>query len=216
MLILCIGDLHIPHRVPDLPNQFKELLQPGKIHSILCTGNLCSKVGQQLAQRQRRARQGAEGSRTCASTAPSLADRPGVSAQHQQRRHASAGGLRRVCSSGASGTELQMQHTHAHRQAGGLFSRVLHSGRPPPSAIRLHSTAQPACAFRQPARLGRRAQWGAAVLAGQLSQPLPAEPGLCAGSLDSLFYDLRSAAPLARQCTIGLPARRSCSLASSR
>ena len=45
MLILCIGDLHIPHRACDLPHQFKELLKPGKIHSILCTGNLCCKVG---------------------------------------------------------------------------------------------------------------------------------------------------------------------------
>ena len=45
MLILCIGDLHIPHRANDLPSQFKELLKPGKIHSILSTGNLCCKVG---------------------------------------------------------------------------------------------------------------------------------------------------------------------------
>lgn len=44
MLILCIGDLHIPHRACDLPPQFKELLKPGKIHSILSTGNLCCKV----------------------------------------------------------------------------------------------------------------------------------------------------------------------------
>lgn len=44
VLILCIGDLHIPHRSPDLPPKFKDLLKPGKIHSILCTGNLCSRV----------------------------------------------------------------------------------------------------------------------------------------------------------------------------
>eukprot|EP00199_Chlamydomonas_sp_CCMP681_P006335 CAMPEP_0119102880 /NCGR_PEP_ID=MMETSP1180-20130426/1485_1 /TAXON_ID=3052 ORGANISM="Chlamydomonas cf sp, Strain CCMP681" /NCGR_SAMPLE_ID=MMETSP1180 /ASSEMBLY_ACC=CAM_ASM_000741 /LENGTH=189 /DNA_ID=CAMNT_0007087257 /DNA_START=32 /DNA_END=601 /DNA_ORIENTATION=- len=44
VLILCIGDLHIPHRCPDLPPQFKELLKPGKIQSILCTGNLCSRT----------------------------------------------------------------------------------------------------------------------------------------------------------------------------
>mmetsp|Transcript_37489 Transcript_37489/g.94632 ORF Transcript_37489/g.94632 Transcript_37489/m.94632 type:complete len:203 (-) Transcript_37489:53-661(-) len=44
VLILCIGDLHIPHRAQDLPTQFKELLKPGKIHSILCAGNLCSKT----------------------------------------------------------------------------------------------------------------------------------------------------------------------------
>eukprot|EP00798_Chlamydomonas_sp_ICE-L_P015927 gene15927-22060_t len=44
MLVLLIGDLHIPHRASDLPKQFKELLKPGKIHSIICCGNLCSKV----------------------------------------------------------------------------------------------------------------------------------------------------------------------------
>ncbi len=45
VLVLCIGDLHIPHRATDLPSKFKELLKPGKIHHTLCTGNLCSKVG---------------------------------------------------------------------------------------------------------------------------------------------------------------------------
>lgn len=41
VLVLCIGDLHIPHRAADLPPKFKELLKPGKIHSILCSGNIC-------------------------------------------------------------------------------------------------------------------------------------------------------------------------------
>jgi len=41
VLVLCIGDFHVPHRSTDLPQRFKELLQPGKIHHILCTGNLC-------------------------------------------------------------------------------------------------------------------------------------------------------------------------------
>lgn len=45
VLVLCIGDLHIPHRTTDIPAKFKELLKPGKIHQILCTGNLCTKVG---------------------------------------------------------------------------------------------------------------------------------------------------------------------------
>ncbi|BFZ54616.1 Vacuolar protein sorting-associated protein 29 [Savitreella phatthalungensis] len=40
MLVLLIGDLHIPHRSPDLPSQFKKLLAPGKIAQVLCTGNL--------------------------------------------------------------------------------------------------------------------------------------------------------------------------------
>ncbi|KAG2445745.1 hypothetical protein HXX76_000351 [Chlamydomonas incerta] len=44
VLVLCIGDLHIPHRAPDLPAKFKELLKPGKIHSTICVGNVCSKV----------------------------------------------------------------------------------------------------------------------------------------------------------------------------
>lgn len=45
VLVLCIGDIHVPHRAIDLPGKFKSLLQPGKIHAVLCTGNLCSEVG---------------------------------------------------------------------------------------------------------------------------------------------------------------------------
>ncbi|OLL22897.1 Vacuolar protein sorting-associated protein 29 [Neolecta irregularis DAH-3] len=40
MLILVIGDLHIPYRAVDLPQKFKKLLVPGKIQQILCTGNV--------------------------------------------------------------------------------------------------------------------------------------------------------------------------------
>eukprot|EP01026_Neomeris_dumetosa_P033907 TRINITY_DN2718_c0_g1_i1.p1 TRINITY_DN2718_c0_g1~~TRINITY_DN2718_c0_g1_i1.p1 ORF type:complete len:274 (-),score=43.91 TRINITY_DN2718_c0_g1_i1:202-1023(-) len=43
VLILCLGDSNIPHRSSDLPQKFKELLKPGKIHQILCPGNLCSR-----------------------------------------------------------------------------------------------------------------------------------------------------------------------------
>ncbi|KIY51035.1 Metallo-dependent phosphatase [Fistulina hepatica ATCC 64428] len=43
VLVLIIGDLHIPHRVHDLPMKFKKLLVPGKIQQILCTGNVCDK-----------------------------------------------------------------------------------------------------------------------------------------------------------------------------
>jgi predicted phosphodiesterase len=43
VLVLVIGDLHIPHRVHDLPAKFKKLLVPGKIQQILCTGNVCDK-----------------------------------------------------------------------------------------------------------------------------------------------------------------------------
>ncbi|KAI9492844.1 vacuolar protein sorting-associated protein 29-like protein [Zychaea mexicana] len=43
VLVLVIGDLHIPHRVHDLPSKFKKLLVPGKIQQIICTGNICDK-----------------------------------------------------------------------------------------------------------------------------------------------------------------------------
>lgn len=43
MLVLVLGDLHIPDRKSGLPNKFKKLLVPGKIQHILCTGNLCTK-----------------------------------------------------------------------------------------------------------------------------------------------------------------------------
>ena len=40
VLVLCIGDLHIPQRVADLPPKFKSLLVPGKIQHVVCTGDL--------------------------------------------------------------------------------------------------------------------------------------------------------------------------------
>jgi vacuolar protein sorting-associated protein 29 len=43
VLVLIIGDLHIPHRTHDLPSKFKKLLVPGKIQQILSTGNVCDK-----------------------------------------------------------------------------------------------------------------------------------------------------------------------------
>ena len=43
VLVLVIGDLHIPHRTYDLPAKFKKLLVPGKIQQIVCTGNVCDK-----------------------------------------------------------------------------------------------------------------------------------------------------------------------------
>ena len=44
VLVLVLGDLHIPHRAADLPPKFKSMLVPGKIQHIICTGNLCIKV----------------------------------------------------------------------------------------------------------------------------------------------------------------------------
>jgi len=43
MLVLVIGDLHIPHRSHDLPAKFKKLLVPGKIQHVVCMGNMCTK-----------------------------------------------------------------------------------------------------------------------------------------------------------------------------
>ncbi|KAL8247117.1 hypothetical protein R6Q59_008333 [Mikania micrantha] len=37
VLVLAIGDLHIPHRAPDLPAKFKSMLVPGKIQHTICT-----------------------------------------------------------------------------------------------------------------------------------------------------------------------------------
>ncbi|ETO14800.1 hypothetical protein RFI_22571 [Reticulomyxa filosa] len=42
-LALVLGDLHVPTRSRDLPEQFKNLLVPGKIHHVLATGNIGSK-----------------------------------------------------------------------------------------------------------------------------------------------------------------------------
>jgi len=43
VLVLVLGDLHIPHRIATLPPKFRKLLSPGRIQHILCTGNLCTK-----------------------------------------------------------------------------------------------------------------------------------------------------------------------------
>ncbi|CEI88293.1 hypothetical protein G6F70_004993 [Rhizopus microsporus] len=43
VLVLAIGDLHIPYRTHGLPEKFRKLLVPGKIQRILCTGNLVDK-----------------------------------------------------------------------------------------------------------------------------------------------------------------------------
>jgi len=40
---LIIGDLHIPQRAVDIPEKFKELLQPNKMQYVISTGNIGSK-----------------------------------------------------------------------------------------------------------------------------------------------------------------------------
>ncbi|KAJ1827212.1 Vacuolar protein sorting-associated protein 29, partial [Coemansia sp. RSA 2703] len=44
MLILVLGDIHIPQRAADIPAKFRKLLVPGKIDRILCTGNLTDRA----------------------------------------------------------------------------------------------------------------------------------------------------------------------------
>eukprot|EP00211_Chloroparvula_japonica_P015691 CAMPEP_0119133168 /NCGR_PEP_ID=MMETSP1310-20130426/13186_1 /TAXON_ID=464262 /ORGANISM="Genus nov. species nov., Strain RCC2339" /LENGTH=196 /DNA_ID=CAMNT_0007123851 /DNA_START=170 /DNA_END=758 /DNA_ORIENTATION=- len=43
LLVLIIGDMHVPHRAATLPPKFKKMLVPGKIQHVICTGNLCTK-----------------------------------------------------------------------------------------------------------------------------------------------------------------------------
>ena len=38
--VLVLGDHHIPTRASDVPDTFKELLIPGRVKHVLCTGNL--------------------------------------------------------------------------------------------------------------------------------------------------------------------------------
>lgn len=50
VLALCIGDFHIPFRAADFPAKFRQLLAPGKIQHVLCTGDLCIKVRGHVAR----------------------------------------------------------------------------------------------------------------------------------------------------------------------
>jgi len=43
MLVLVVGDIHIPERRSVIPAKFRELLVPGKIQHVLCTGNVTTK-----------------------------------------------------------------------------------------------------------------------------------------------------------------------------
>ncbi|CAD6198552.1 unnamed protein product [Caenorhabditis auriculariae] len=43
MLVLLIGDLHLPHRAHNLSAKFRKLLVPNKMQHVLCTGNLCTR-----------------------------------------------------------------------------------------------------------------------------------------------------------------------------
>ena len=43
MLVLLLGDLHLPLRAHSIPLKFRKLLVPGKIQQIICTGNVCDR-----------------------------------------------------------------------------------------------------------------------------------------------------------------------------
>ena len=43
VLVLVLGDAHIPHRASAIPPKFKELLIPNRLSAIICTGNLVAK-----------------------------------------------------------------------------------------------------------------------------------------------------------------------------
>ncbi|CAJ0579003.1 unnamed protein product, partial [Mesorhabditis spiculigera] len=43
MLVLLIGDLHIPHRTYAIPPKFRKLLVPNKMQHVISTGNLCTR-----------------------------------------------------------------------------------------------------------------------------------------------------------------------------
>ncbi|CAO1629177.1 unnamed protein product [Parajaminaea phylloscopi] len=43
MLVLIVGDLHLPLRAANLPLKFRKLLVPGKIQQVICTGNVCDR-----------------------------------------------------------------------------------------------------------------------------------------------------------------------------
>ena len=41
--VLIIGDIHIPQRASSLPEQFRDLLMPGKMQHVICPGNVGSR-----------------------------------------------------------------------------------------------------------------------------------------------------------------------------
>ena len=41
--VLIIGDIHIPQRAASLPEQFRDLLMPGKMQHVVCPGNVGSR-----------------------------------------------------------------------------------------------------------------------------------------------------------------------------
>jgi vacuolar protein sorting-associated protein 29 len=42
-LALVLGDFHIPQRGAEIPAKYKEMITPGKVSAVFCTGNLGSR-----------------------------------------------------------------------------------------------------------------------------------------------------------------------------
>lgn len=43
VLVLVVGDLHIPNRAASIPEQFRKMFTPGRINIVIITGNCCNK-----------------------------------------------------------------------------------------------------------------------------------------------------------------------------
>ena len=43
VLVLIVGDLHIPNRAAGIPEQFRKMFVPGRINIVLITGNVCNR-----------------------------------------------------------------------------------------------------------------------------------------------------------------------------
>ena len=53
MLVLVVGDLHIPERKSAIPSKFRDILVPGKIQHILCTGNITGREVRNLKKEKK-------------------------------------------------------------------------------------------------------------------------------------------------------------------
>jgi vacuolar protein sorting-associated protein 29 len=43
VLVLVMGDFHIPHRGAEIPAKYREMITPNKINTVICTGNMGSR-----------------------------------------------------------------------------------------------------------------------------------------------------------------------------
>lgn len=40
VLVLVLGDFHIPHRAAEVPAKYREMITPNKMNVVICTGNM--------------------------------------------------------------------------------------------------------------------------------------------------------------------------------